>query len=80
MPETAMSYVFSVQLERYHKSMRFHWVICSRLNPDQMVSWGHASSRELAEAAVQEEMEDLRSGRTLGGRVRNKKTQVIFRR
>lgn len=80
MSDTPTGYVFSVESERYHKTLRFHWVICSSQNPDQMVSWGHASSRELAEAAVQQEMEDLRSGRTPGGRVHDRKTQVIYRR
>ncbi len=79
MPKTPATYVFSIQLERFHKSLRFHWMICSTQNPDRLVSWGHAPSRELAEAAAQNEINDLRSGRTLGGPVRGTKSQM-FRR
>ncbi len=64
-------------MEHFHRSLRFHWVICSTQNPDRLVSWGHAPSRGLAEAAVQDEMEDLRSGRTLGGPVRTTKNSML---
>lgn len=80
MPDTPATYVFSIQVEHFYKSLRFHWVICSPQNPDRLVSWGHAPSRELAETAVQDEMEDLRSGRTLGGPMRSaKKPMFRFR-
>lgn len=80
MPDTPATYVFSIQLEHFHNSLRFHWIICSTQNPDRLVSWGHAPSRELAEAAAQEEMEDLRYGRTLGGPARVKRIQLMNRR
>jgi hypothetical protein len=77
MPDKPATYVFSIQLEHFHRSLRFHWVICSTQNPDRLVSWGHAPSRELAEAAVQDEMENLRSGRTLGGREQGTKRPML---
>ncbi len=69
MPDRPANYIVSIQVERFHKSLRFHWVICLTRNPDRLVSWGHAPSRELAESAAQNEIEELRSGRTLGGPV-----------
>jgi hypothetical protein len=80
MPHMPPSYIFSIQSEHFHKTVRFHWIICSAQNPDTMVSWGHAPSQELAEAAVQNEIEDLRSGRTLGGRVRGTKKMMLHHR
>ncbi len=77
--DTTANYVFSIQLEHLHKRLRFHWLICSTKNPDRLVSWGHAPTRELAEVAVQEEIEHLRCGRTLGGRVRPAKIASIHR-
>ncbi len=77
MRDTPATYIFSVQVEHFHRSLRFHWVICSTQNPDRLVSWGHAPSRELAEAAAQNEIEDLRSGRSLGGPVRNPKSPIF---
>jgi hypothetical protein len=44
-------------------------MICSSMNPDQLVSWGHAPTQELAEQAAQNELKDLSSGLTPGGRV-----------
>ncbi len=79
MPDTPAAYIFSIQLERFYKSLRFHWVICSTEDPDRLISWGHAPSRELAEAAAQNEIKDLRSGRTLGGPVRVTKSLMFHR-
>jgi len=39
--------------------------------PDELVSWGHAPTQELAEAAAQNEVKDLSSGLSKGGRVQN---------
>jgi hypothetical protein len=80
MPDVVSNYVFSIQAEPYHREVRYHWMICSAQNPDQMVSWGHASTRELAEAAAQNEIQDLSSGLTQGGRVISTKKQTIRRR
>lgn len=79
MPKAPATYVFSIQVEHFHRGLRFHWVVCSTQNPDRLVSWGHAPSRELAEQAAQDEIEDLRSGRTAGGPVRSTRlrTEII---
>ncbi len=49
--------------------MRYHWMVCGAQNPDELISWGYASTQELAEAAGQNEIKDLLSGLTHGGRV-----------
>ena len=77
MPDTRATYIFSIQLERFHKSLRFHWLICSTRNPEWLVSWGHARSHELAVAAAQTEIKDLCSGRTPGGRMRDTKSSNL---
>ena len=79
MTDTPAGYTYSIELERYHKRLRFHWAICSARNPDWLVSWGYAPSRELAVAAAQCEIDDLHAGRTLGGRVRETKGSSLTR-
>ena len=44
-------------------------MICWEDNPDVMVSWGHAPTMELAETEANNEVRDLTSGLTQGGRV-----------
>ena len=80
MPDTVGNYVFSIQAEPFHREVRYHWMICSAQNPDQLVSWGHSTTRELAEAAARNEIQDLSSGLTQGGRVPGAKSQIIRRR
>jgi hypothetical protein len=66
-------YVLSFQPEHCRKGVvRYHWMICLAEKPDQLVSWGHASSLELAETAARQELNDLGSGLTRGGRVTSK--------
>ncbi len=79
MPNVPVSYISSIQVEHFHRTLRFHWMICSAKNPDTLVSWGHAPTRELAEAAVQGEIQDLLCGRTTGGQVRDVKKIPIHR-
>ncbi len=50
---------------------RYHWMICRDSCPDKLVSWGYAASQEEAERAAQNELCDLASGVTEGGRVVN---------
>jgi hypothetical protein len=71
MKQAVGSYVVSFQAEPFHKGTRYHWMICWAQNPDELVSWGHAPTQELAEMAAQNEVKDLSSGRTQGGRVTN---------
>jgi hypothetical protein len=63
------SYVMSFQKEHFHKGIRYHWMICGAQNADELVSWGYAATQELAEAAATNEVKDLTSGLTRGGRV-----------
>jgi hypothetical protein len=65
------SYVVSYQKEHFHKGTRYHWVICGTQNCDEMVSWGYAETQEQAEKAAENEIKDLISGLTKGGRVLN---------
>ena len=69
MKQSVSHYVVSFQTEPYHKGTRYHWMICWAQNPDELVSWGHAPTQELAEIAAQNEIKDLSSGRTQGGRI-----------
>ncbi len=67
MAKAADAYVVSFDVEPYHQGTRHHWMICRARKPDELVSWGHAPTRELAEAAAEKERQDLCSGRTQGG-------------
>lgn len=69
MKQTGDPYVVSFQAERFHQGTRYHWMICRAQNLDELVSWGHAPTRELAESAAEKEIQDLSSGRTQGGQV-----------
>jgi len=71
MTQAVARYVMSFQAEPFRKGRRHHWMICRAQNPDELVSWGHAPTQELAEMAAQSEIKDLSSGRTQGGRVTN---------
>ncbi len=71
MKEVPDPYVISFQAEPYHKGTRHHWMICRQQKPDELVSWGHAPTRELAETAAEKELQDLNSGLTQGGQVMN---------
>ncbi|HWR35051.1 MAG TPA: hypothetical protein VN622_04160 [Clostridia bacterium] len=73
------SYTMSFQAERFHKSVRFYWMICGTQNPDELVSWGHAQTQELAEAAAQKEVNDLISGLTECGLVKSAVTAFTRR-
>jgi hypothetical protein len=62
-------YVVSIQAQSFRKKTRYHWMICWENKPDEMVSWGHAPTQELAETEARNEVRDLSSGLTEGGRV-----------
>ena len=73
-------YVLSFQAEHRRKGVvRHHWMICFTHKPDELVSWGHASTPELAETAARQELDDLCSGLTQGGRVTPNKPMVHLR-
>ncbi len=70
MTQSLAGYVVSFQAERFYKRTRYHWMICKVQNPDELVSWGHAATQELAEKAAQNQVEDLLSSAlTQGARV-----------
>ena len=71
MKHAVVRFVVSFQVEPFHKGTRYHWMICRAQNPDELVSWGHAPTQELAEMAAQNEIKDLSLGRTTGGRITN---------
>ena len=69
MNQTGGRYVVSFQAEPFHRRTRYHWMICRVQNPDKLVSWGHAPTQDQAEKAAHDEVKDLSSRRTQGGRV-----------
>ncbi len=56
------SYVLSFDAERVYRGSRYHWMICSVRNADELVVWGYAPTRELAESAAGNEVNKLESG------------------
>ena len=71
MNQTLSPYVMSFQAEHFYRGRRHHWMICRAQNPEELVSWGHEPTRELAEAAAGKELQDLSAGMTQGGQVIN---------
>ncbi len=71
-------YVVSFQAEPFRKGRRYHWMICWAKNPDELVSWGHASTQEMAKLAAQNEVKDLSTGRTQGGRMTNTSKSATY--
>jgi hypothetical protein len=69
MKKPSGPYVVSFQAEPFHQGTRYHWMICSEESPDELVSWGHAPTQQLAEGAAHDELNKLASGLTQGGRV-----------
>jgi len=73
-------YVLSFQAEHCRKGVvRYHWMICFAHKPDEMVSWGHAMTLQMAETAARQELNDLCSGLTQGGRVAASKPLAYHR-
>jgi hypothetical protein len=69
---------YAVSIEPEHcriGGVRYHWLICLAKKPDELVSWGNAQTLEMAEHAAQDELKDLCSGLTQGGRVRHHLTR-----
>ena len=69
MKQAIGRYIVSFQAEPFHNRTRYHWIICSARNPDKLVSWGHAPTRELAETAAGNEVKKLEAVLTQGGRL-----------
>jgi hypothetical protein len=62
-------YVVSIQAQPFRGKTRYHWMICLNESPDELLSWGHATTQALAETEAGNEVRDLASGLTQGGRV-----------
>jgi len=68
MKKAVDPYVLSFESESVrNKQKRHHWMICLAKKPDELVSWGHAPTQELAAYEAQNERQDLLSGLTQGG-------------
>jgi hypothetical protein len=76
MTQAVARYIVSFQAEPFRKGRRHHWMICRVQKPEELVSWGHAPTQQLSEMAAQNEVKDLSSGRTEGGRVTTSKLAV----
>src|ERR1035438_507729 len=55
-------FVISIQSQRFYRGWRYYWIICATRNPDELVSWGHAPTLELAEMAAENAVMKLESG------------------
>ena len=69
MGKVLKPYVVSFQTEPFHKGRRYHWMICRADNAEELVSWGHEPTLELAQAAAENEVQVLSSGMAPGGPV-----------
>lgn len=54
-------YRLSFEAERFYRGCRYHWMICSVHNPEELVSWGHAPTRQMAEMAADIAVANLES-------------------
>lgn len=52
------------QTEAFYAGKRYHWPICRADNIEELVSWGHEPTRELAEAVAEQEIQVLSCGMT----------------
>jgi hypothetical protein len=69
--------MISIQAQPFRKKKRYHWMVCVKDNPDELVSWGHAATQEEAESQARDEVRDLTAGLTQGGRVADIKRPYI---
>ena len=69
MKQYVRAYILEFQAEpsRFRKVMRYHWMV-SRTKPRRDGVMGIAATSELAEIAAHNEVRDLESGATQGGR------------
>lgn len=72
-------YVVSIQAQPFRRKTRYHWMICREQTPDELISWGHAPTQALAEVEAGNEVRDLVSGLTQGGRVASASHYFIHR-
>ncbi|PSH03924.1 MAG: hypothetical protein CXZ00_10100 [Acidobacteria bacterium] len=79
MSHERRQFVISIQAQPFRKKTRYYWIICRENNPDELVSWGFAPTQELAEIESSNEVRDLISGLTQGGRVDGTRYSAIHR-
>ena len=53
------NYILSFEADYFYKDLRYHWMICATVNPEEMVCWGHAPTLRLAELAARSEVAKL---------------------
>jgi hypothetical protein len=54
-------YTLSFEVDYSRRSRRYYWMICATVNPEEMVGWGHAPTRGLAELEARSEVAKLES-------------------
>ena len=70
MKKAVNPYVLSFESESIsNKKKRHHWMISLVERPDELVSWGHALTHELADSEAQNELKELLSALTQDGHV-----------
>jgi hypothetical protein len=80
MDQPAARYVISFQSQPLRNGRRrYYWMICGEHNPDELVSWGHALTQELAEMEARQEVTDLSSGLSRGGQLASTSYSGIHR-
>jgi hypothetical protein len=55
-------------------------MVCWENKPEELVSWGYAATQELAESAARDEVKDLLSGLSQGGRMSSTSKPLIHHR
>ena len=56
---TVGSYIVSFDSQRHYQRLRHHWMVCNEAKPEELVLWGHASTRQMAEFAARSAIEKL---------------------
>ena len=69
MKQAPSSFVISFEAESCCRGRRHYWTICRTQSPEELVSWGHEPTREMAEAAAGKELQDLSTEVSQGGQV-----------
>ena len=74
------AFVVSIESERFYRGWRYYWMVCAAWNPEELVSWGHAPTRELAQMAAENAVTKLESGLTQGWRLSSASKSSIGRK
>ena len=69
MEQATRQYVVSIQAQPFRKKTRYHWMICLGKQSRRIGLLGTRPDQELAETEARNEVRDLTSGLTQGGRV-----------